>query len=95
MNGFIVPMKSFVVNVNFYDLVFVFLKLSQLKDISEVRGGDITYKISPPKFYNIEHRKYLGLGPSVVASVRMKLCGLVYFGIFTRLILGFCGSATY
>ena len=45
MNGLFVPMKSFVVNVNFYDLVFVFLKLCQLKDINEVRGG-----ISPTKF---------------------------------------------
>ena len=49
MNGFIVPMKSFVVNVNFYDLVFVFLKLSQLKDISEVRGGGYHLQNFPPK----------------------------------------------
>ena len=58
-------------------------------------GGGYHLQNFPQKFYNIEHRKYLGLEPSEVASVRMKLCGLVYFGILTRLILGFCGSATY
>ena len=49
MNGLFVPMKSFVVNVNFYDLVFVFLKLCQLKDINEVGGGGISPTKFPPK----------------------------------------------
>ena len=63
MNGLFVPMKSFVVNFNFYDLVFVFLKLCQLKDINEVRGGDITYKISPKSFITLSTGSILGWNP--------------------------------